>query len=405
MGGQDRTRKQLIEALEEARKRLGELEQSDVDLTATRLALSESERRFQSIYDTANALILAHDDHWQVVYMNPHACKVLGYDPDEMVGRDVRTMLEEAEVDRAEPVREKVVIDPEMRVEGFEQYYLTKGGGRVLLSWNVSALVDADGNAVGILGVGQDITERKRIEDQLRRSQGRFQALAEQTSDWIWEVDETGAYTYCSPKVMDLLGYEPQEVLGKTPFDLMPPEEAARVSALFGPIVEARRPFDGLENTNRHKDGHLVVLETSGVPITNGDGSYVGYRGIDRDITARKEAEKALRQSHDELERRVEERTRELEAANEGLRRSEATYREIFDSATDMIVVQDIETGEVLDINEETCRATGFSRDELFAMGVAGWSPQGEAFAPERAMGYMARAAAGEPQLFEWGWA
>ena len=244
---------------------------------------------------------------------------------------------------------------------------------------------------------------RDALQESERRSQERFRALAEQTSDWIWEVDENGVYTYCSPKVRELLGYEPDEVIGKTPFDVMPPDEAARVAGLFRSIIDARRPFDGLENTNRHKDGHLVVLETSGVPITNGEGSFAGYRGIDRDITARKEVERTLQRSHDELEQRVEERTRELEQANEELRRSEAAYREIFDSATDMIVVQDIETGEVLDINEETARATGYSRDELMAMGIAGWSPQGEEFAPERAMGYIARAAAGKPQLFEWG--
>jgi PAS domain S-box-containing protein len=77
-------------------------------------------------------------------------------------------------------------------------------------------------------------------------------------------------------------------------------------------------------------------------------------------------------------------------------------YRQVFDLATDMIVVQDIETGEIIDINAEASRATGYSRRELIEMGVAGWSPTGPDYAPERVMAHLAAAAAGEPQLFEW---
>lgn len=115
---------------------------------------------------------------------------------------------------------------------------------------------------------------------------GRFQDLVEVTSDWIWEVDEQARYTYASPKVFDLLGYLPVEVLGKTPFDLMPPEEARRVGDLFGEIALNHRPFQLLENTNLHKDGRRVILETSGVPLFDNAGVFRGYRGVDRDITA-----------------------------------------------------------------------------------------------------------------------
>ncbi len=66
-----------------------------------------------------------------------------------------------------------------------------------------------------------------------------------------------------SPKIRDFLGYEPEEALGKTPFAFMPPEEASRVVAIFGPLIEARVPFKDLENRNLHKDGRTVVLETS----------------------------------------------------------------------------------------------------------------------------------------------
>ena len=134
-------------------------------------------------------------------------------------------------------------------------------------------------------------TEFERVMEALGDSEERFRTLVETTSDWIWEVDATGVYTYASPKVKDLLGYAPEEAVGKTPFDFMPPDEAAKVRRQFAEIAAARRPFERLENVNLHKDGRRVVLETSGVPIFDHDGGFMGYRGIDRDITERIKAQ------------------------------------------------------------------------------------------------------------------
>lgn len=152
----------------------------------------------------------------------------------------------------------------------------------------------------------REIAERRRAEFALRESEGRFRGLIESASDWIWEVNADGAYTYASPKLKDVLGYEPDEILGKTPFDLMPADEARRVAAKFTRIVEERRPIEQLQNWNIHRDGRLILLETSGVPILDEEGALVGYRGIDRDITARKRAEEELRQAYEQLERTQE---------------------------------------------------------------------------------------------------
>ncbi len=166
---------------------------------------------------------------------------------------------------------------------------------------------DENGKAIRMLGVVQDITERKRAEEALRESEEKFRSLVETTSDWVWEVDLNGIYTYVSPKIKDLLGYEPEEVVGKTPFDLMPTDEADRVAGLFRNIVESRKAFMGLENTNLHKNGRKVVLETSGVPIFNADGTLCGYRGIDRDITERKNMEAEVSKRTHDLGERIKE--------------------------------------------------------------------------------------------------
>jgi len=148
---------------------------------------------------------------------------------------------------------------------------------------------------------GEPLKDIAEAEDTLREREDRYRTLLETVSDWVWEVDESLVYTYVSPKVRDLLGYEPGEVLGKTPFDLMPPDEALRVKNLFNPHAERREPFPAIENINVHKDGHLVVLETSGVPFFDGNGTFRGYRGVDRDIGARKRVWEELRKGEEHL--------------------------------------------------------------------------------------------------------
>ncbi len=136
--------------------------------------------------------------------------------------------------------------------------------------------------------------KKKRIGARLNVSEDRFHALVEDLNDWIWEVDAQGRYTYISSKVKDILGYDPEELIGKTPFDIMPPQEAKRIKEIFNEITLAAGSFDQLENQNFHKNGNIKVMETSGTPIFDGAGKLSGYRGVDRDITDQKRTEEEL---------------------------------------------------------------------------------------------------------------
>jgi len=152
-------------------------------------------------------------------------------------------------------------------------------------------------NAALYRQVQSKISEYIQDGEALRRSEERFRSLVETSSDLIWETDPSGVFTYMSPKVRELLGYDPEELIGRSLFDFMTPDEAAFVDSVLQESIRKLGPFNRLENTVLHKDGRPIVLETSGIPFFDATGRLLGYRGIDRDITERKAAEAALRES------------------------------------------------------------------------------------------------------------
>ena len=121
-------------------------------------------------------------------------------------------------------------------------------------------------------------------------------------ADWVWEVDEKGVYTYSSQKNFGHAGAFREYVIGKKPFDFMPPEEAKRVAAIFSEIIANKAPIKDLENWNIGKNGERICLLTNGVPILDENGNLKGYRGVDKDITGRKHAEELLLQSNNKWE-------------------------------------------------------------------------------------------------------
>ncbi|SDX88936.1 PAS domain S-box-containing protein [Allochromatium warmingii] len=161
---------------------------------------------------------------------------------------------------------------------------------------------DATGQVILLRGTVQDITTRKKAEQALNASRQRFQDIVDASADWVWEVDSQARYTYASEGVQTVLGYTPAEILGRSAFDLMPANEAVRVAAEFSDIVARGASFRDLENINQHRDGRLLYVYSTGMPIHDDDGRIIGYRGLDGDVTEKRLAEIALRDSQQLLE-------------------------------------------------------------------------------------------------------
>src|SRR5471032_2220532 len=127
-----------------------------------------------------------------------------------------------------------------------------------------------------------DEIQFQSAEGHLLREMASLRDIIDNNSDWIWEVDTQGRYVFSSNKCQEFLGVPPEHVLGKTPFDFMPADEAIRVSAQFAAIATRRAPFGGLLNRNIRADGSEVILESSGIPLFDSDGEFRGYREIGR---------------------------------------------------------------------------------------------------------------------------
>ena len=241
-----------------------------------------------------------------------------GSDQGRIAGEMARQVLEGADV------RSMPVIDDNEKVSVYmfdymqlQKYHISESllpEKAIILNaperfylFDKQYLLGLVGGIAGLLGLGFSlvlfILYYRSIHRTAQDKEQQFRNLVETTSDWIWEVDAEGHYTYASPQVEAILGYAPEELVGKTPFDLMGADEAERVSGIFAEIVAKESSFEALENVNLHKDGREVTLETSGVPIFDDKGRLTGYRGIDRDITERLQTHQKLRDSEAALQK------------------------------------------------------------------------------------------------------
>ncbi|MBI1209290.1 MAG: EAL domain-containing protein [Azospirillum sp.] len=218
----------------------------------------------------------------------------------------------------------------------------------------------------------QEITERKYMEAALLDSEQRFRDIAVSASDWFWETDAEQRFTYVSERFFEATRVARVRVIGRTRHELVGEPELNRFPEKWRQhfaALDQRLPFRNLEYGIVSDDGSVLYIRISGQPVFDQTGLFQGYRGAGTDITVQRRAEEALRLAHDDLERRVAERTRELQNEIAERNRAEETLRllsaAVHQSPASVYITD--AAGRIQYVNPRFVEITGYAPEE--AMG------------------------------------
>lgn len=264
---------------------------SAIDVTDRQRAearLRESETRFSTIFHASPVpIMISRISDGSYVEVNDAWTRFFGYERDEVLGKlsdELALWPVPAEWD--ELVR---AVKSGQSVRALERK-LRKKSGEIAEAVIRSELIELSHEPCILTSV-TDITERKFAERQLRESERRFRDFAEAAGEYVWEIDIDGRFTYVSRRVEQVLGYVPETLYGRRPFELMPAGEHERMREWYAEVVKSREPFRNVESRSVSRTGSQVWQLISGVPIVDGEGRLTGYRGTALDITERKQAE------------------------------------------------------------------------------------------------------------------
>jgi len=270
--------------------------------------LRESEELFHTIMDNMRDVVTVIDLDLKYTYVSPSIKNLRGYTAEEVMNQTMDMVMTPRSLERVEWMfAEEMRLIAEGKKDVYRLSYLEleeyrKDGSTVWVGNNLSFITDKDGNPRAVIAVAYDITDRKKNEEALRESETRFDLLAEHSGTITWDVDVNGVFTYISRLSEPILGYRPEELVGKMHFyDLVPEPEREmiknRALSAFGKKVK----IASLECQIVTKQGQVRWASINGFPLLGPDGSMKGYRGNTTDINDIKKAEFELRMANRKL--------------------------------------------------------------------------------------------------------
>ncbi len=257
----------------------------------TETALRESEEKYRNLTENISDVPWEIDTEGRFTYISPKIKDLMGYEPSDFMGKTIVGFLSPTHNEEILKGLGNFLGRPD--TYSLQNTYVShKDGHEVIVEANGVVMYDVQGNFTGYRGVIRDVTARVVVEDKLRKSEDRMRRIIENVNDCIWETDSMGRFVYSSPQFYDILGYRPEEVIGLMPFDMMAPECRKQMYPIIMKVISKGESFTAIEWKHLHKDGHTVFVEVSGKPIYDKQGTIIGYTGISRDITNRKNTKK-----------------------------------------------------------------------------------------------------------------
>ena len=332
-------KEQLRSAHEELDKSNSELLQLTMELDSRveerTTQLKKEHQQKQRYLDIVQVLIMVLDVSGNITLLNKNGCEILGYDYAEIIGKNwINTCIPPETRDKIVSVFNTVISGKKEPFEYYENVVLTKSGDKKIIAWHNVILRDSEENINGILCSGEDVTERKKAEDELKRSENLVRSLLDVTQESFFLLDTKGTILVINKKGAERLGISMDDLIGASAYDIFPPELAESRKEVVDEVIKTGIPAE-LEDFR----GDRVIYNYI-EPAINDKGEIFGVGIFAQDITERKNAETALRESEEYL----------------------AT---IFETIPIGLFLIDPVARTIVDANEMAMEMCGFSKDEM----------------------------------------
>jgi PAS domain S-box-containing protein len=260
--------------------------------------LRESEERYRFLVENSPDVIYATDGEGVVTYFSESVERALGWVPGEVIGRHFRDIVRTPD---GVPAGRRFAELADGRSTITARMELLDKEGTYRPFEVTAAAMRIDGEFSGVHGSARDIRERERLERELRESEERYRYLVQSSPDLVWMTDADGRFTFVSDQSHDVLGWEPEELLGRSFADLAADEDRRGSLARFRWLQ--RRPTVAHRSrlNVRTRDGRELAMEITGIGMVGDDGAFLGAHGAARDVSERERLERGLRRQAAEL--------------------------------------------------------------------------------------------------------
>jgi len=330
-----RTNQELLEEISALKQRISELEQSESERKRTEEALRENVELNHAIFKEALNPILVTNENGEYINANAAALSFLETDLSKLLGKTVWEFspndLREQQQHEHSPFSQPRTLETDYQVNEKRKTLLLNVVPRQTMQGTI------------LLGIGQDITERRRAEEALKESEKKYRQLVETMQEGIWLIDKDSNTSFVNPRMAEMLGYTVEEMLGKPIFSFM--DERGVEIAKTGIDRGKENITEQMEFELIRKDGNRVYSTLVAIPITDEKGNYVGSLASVNDVTDRKRAEDRLRSS-------------------------KSKYSNYMANAPDGVFVTN-EKGRYLEANRAACLMTGYKEEELLQMSIS----------------------------------
>jgi PAS domain S-box-containing protein len=256
----------------------------------------------QKYLDVAGVMLMIIDKDRKVKLINQKGCQILGYEEDEIIGKDwFDIFLPEYVHEKVKVVEEKLRTGDTQGVEYFENPVLTKSGQERIIAWHNTLLRDEEGVPTGVLCSGEDITERKRADEVMKKSS----VIIDSTTDAVITTDVTGNITFWNKGAEIIYGYQKEEAIGKHISIIYKDEDQNVLDFMISELMDGK-DIKGIEVTCIDKKRQDVEIFLSLTSLRDEQGNIIEFVGITKDNTERKRAERELNESRQRLENLIE---------------------------------------------------------------------------------------------------